>query len=179
MAFPVPVIEFWALITRSSIMTSFKEQNYSKVIFSFRQIIEISWVWATLSLNMQICYYGATFSFKLSFRGNWKTFKASVLCHSISEVKISKELKKWMWKSSEPNQKSFNFIKLHWFQDIFFKNKVYFLPLIDSLSLSFLTYISLCWEFLPLINSMHRSLVISLMKPRTVLMTLLEQCVSF
>lgn len=93
MALPVPVIEFWALITRSSIMTSFKEQNYSKVIFSFRQIIEISWVWATLSLNMQICYYGATFSFKLSFRGNWKTFKASVLCHSISEVKISKELK--------------------------------------------------------------------------------------
>lgn len=93
MALPVPVVEFWALITRSSIMTSFKKQNYSKVIFSFRQIIEISWVWATLSLNMQICYYGATFSFKLSFRGNWKTFKASVLCHSISEVKISKELK--------------------------------------------------------------------------------------
>lgn len=179
MVLPVPVVEFWALIMRSSIMTSFKEQNYSKVILSFRQIIEISWVWATLSLNMQICYYGATFSLKLSFRGNWKTFKASVLCHSISEVKISKELKNECENLLNLNKRVLILSNYIDFRNIFFLNKVYFLPLIDSLSLSFLTYISLCWEFLPLINSMHLSLVISLMKPRTVLMTLLEQCVSF
>lgn len=57
----------------------------------------------------------------------------------------------------------------------FLFNKVSFLPLIHSLSLAFLKYGSLCWEFLLLINLMHLSLVNSLTKPRNVLMTLLEQ----